>query len=335
MLRPYLTTGIGSLPHTDAREAVNLVIEAFDIPFWPQLPRLSFREQMIAQYAEGLPFIRINEEKQTLRVERAADGEELERFYESYTEDTRLAISEGHAEGLHMFLEMTSGRRFDYIKGHVTGPLTFSLGLSDSGGLPAYYDEELREVYLMGLKGKVRWQVDALRTRGEQVLIFIDEPVASALGSSTYLAVERAEALRLLSEMVQAVKDSGAIPGIHCCGRAEWPLFLESGVGILNFDAYDYGETLAIYPSEIRAFLEKGGVLAWGIVPTTEKINSETGESIYRRFMERLDGLSRFVPETLLRNGIMLTPSCGAGSLTKEETLRVFGLLGELKGRIS
>ncbi len=330
MLKPYATTGIGSLPHTDPEEAVNIVLSSFDIPFWPQLPKLSFLEQMIPQYSEGLPLIRVDWQKNSIMSERGPT-EELERFYESYNEKTRIAISEEYAQGLHAFLRLTKGRRFDYLKGHVTGPLTFTLGLNDATGKPVYYDEELREVYLMGLKAKARWQIDLLKSRAGQVIIFVDEPVASALGSMTYLTVSSGEALRLLTEMVSEIKAQGAIAGIHCCGRADWPLLMESGIEILNFDAYEFSDTLGIYPAEVKRFLEGGGTLAWGIIPTTEAITGETEESIYRLFMEKMDRLSQTVPETLLKERILLTPSCGTASRNKEEAIKIFQLLSRLK----
>ncbi len=330
MLQPYMTTGIGSLPHEDAEAAVQLVLETFDIPFWPQLPKVSFREQMIPQYSEGLPFIRVDSAKKSVWVNRSG-SDELERFYESCSEQTRIAISENFAEGLHAFLRMTKGRRFKWLKGHVTGPLTFTLGLNDYQGKPVYYDEELREVYLMGLQAKARWQIDALKAKAEEVVIFIDEPIASALGSTTYITVEREEALRLLRALTGTIKELGAVPGIHCCGRAEWPLLMESGAGILSFDAYEYGETLGIYREETEAFLKGGGVLAWGIVPTTDAINSETEESLYALFMKRFDKLASLIPASLLKEKILLTPSCGTGSLSEAETLKAFELLIRLK----
>ena len=330
MLYPYLTTGIGSMPHTDAEAAAELVLGTFDIPFWPQLPRVSFREQMIAQFSEGLPFIRVDDERKSVWVNRS-DSDELERFYESCSEETRIAISENFAEGLHAFLRLIKGRHFNCLKGHVTGPLTFTLGLNDHRGRPVYYDEELREVYLMGLNAKARWQADALGARADQVIIFIDEPVAGALGSTAYITVQRAEALRLLKEMVAAIKKCGATAGIHCCGRAEWPFLIESGIEILNFDAYEYGDTLLIYPDELESFLKAGGTLAWGIVPTTEAINSESEESIYALFMKRMEKLASRIPAALLKERILLTPACGAGSLTVDETLKVFELVIRLK----
>ena len=325
-----MTTGIGSLPHTDAAAAAALVLETFDIPFWPQLPRISFREQMIPQYSEGLPFVRVDDERKSVWVNRSG-SDELERFYESCTDETRIAISENFAEGFHAFLRLIRNRHFGCLKGHVTGPLTFTLGLNDHKGRPVYYDEELREVYLMGLAAKARWQVDALKAKADEVIIFIDEPVAGALGSTAYITVERQEALRLLKEMVRAIKNCGAIPGIHCCGRAEWPLLIDSGVEILNFDAYDYGDTLLIYPAEVEAFLKNGGSLAWGIVPTTDAINGESEESVYALFMRRFEKLATRIPASLLKEKILLTPACGAGSLSETEALKVFELIIRLK----
>jgi methionine synthase II (cobalamin-independent) len=334
MLKPFSTTGIGSLPLLDAREACRLILGTFDIPFWPQLPKVSFREHMIPQYSEGMPFARIDVEKETVWVERNS-SDELERFYESWTEESRIAISEDYAKGLHTFLSMGEGGRFDYVKGHVTGPLTFTLGLKESEGKAVYFDEELREISLMLLKAKTRWQIDMLKQHADGVIIFIDEPILSALGSSSYLGVDSEEALRLLKEMTAAVHSAGAVAGIHCCGNADWPLVIRSGADIINFDAYDYVDTIALYPVEFTDFLESDGRLAWGIVPTSDAVRDETPETVRARFDKGMENLSRTIPQSLLLSGILLTPSCGTGSRTVDETLKVFQLLMRLKEELA
>jgi methionine synthase II (cobalamin-independent) len=330
MLKPFLTTGIGSLPHRDAREANRLILDTFDIPFWPQLPALSFREFMVPQYSEGLPFLQIDIQKEAIWIERSS-SDELERFYESWTEESRIAISEDYAKGLHTFLEIIKGKRFDLLKGHVTGPLTFSLGLKDSSGKAVYFDEEFREISLMLLKAKTRWQLDQLKPHAEKVIIFIDEPILSALGSSSYLGVSDTEAARLLKELVDVIRSEGGISGIHCCGNADWPLVISCGPDIINFDAYDYADTLALYPGQFKAFLEHGGCLAWGAVPTSDAISGENPESIIRRFQKGVEKLSVHIPGDLIFSNLLLTPSCGTGSRTVEETLKIFQLLMRLR----
>ncbi|MCL0051806.1 hypothetical protein M1M97_03990, partial [Thermodesulfovibrionales bacterium] len=61
---------------------------------------------------------------------------------------------------------------------------------------------------------------------------------------------------------VSAIEDAGGISGIHCCGRADWPMVTRSGIRIISFDAYEYFDTLAIYHEDIKDFLERGGYLA-------------------------------------------------------------------------
>ncbi len=253
MLKSFLTTGIGSLPHLNAQEACELIFNTFDIPFWPQLPGLSFKELMIPQYSEGLPFLKTDVQKETIWIERNS-SDELERFYESWTEESRISISEDYAQGLHAFLTTVKTKKFEHLKGHVTGPLTFTLGLKDHTGRPVYFDEEFREISLMLLKAKTRWQLDQLKQHAEKVIIFIDEPILSALGSSGYLGVNSAEASRLLKELIDVIRSEGGISGIHCCGNADWPMVINCGPDIINFDAYDYTDTLALYPEEFRSF---------------------------------------------------------------------------------
>jgi hypothetical protein len=330
MFKPFSTTGIGSLPHRDPGEACRLVLETFDIPFWPQLPALSFRESMIPQYCEDMPFLKIDEEREKIWVERN-DSNALSKFYETCSDNWESPVSENYAKGLYAFLARIQNSRFPFLKGHVTGPLTFTLGLKDGAGKLVYYDEELREISLLLLKAKIRWQIKLLNPFADRVVIFIDEPILSALGSTAYIGVDPGEALRLLKETVESVRLAGGIPGIHCCGKADWPLVINSGADIISFDAYDYIETIALYPAEFSGFLKNGGYLAWGIVPTTEVIGVENTVSIKKRFDDSLTHLSKLLPQDLLLSQILLTPSCGTGSRSIEETTKIFKILTELK----
>jgi methionine synthase II (cobalamin-independent) len=328
MFPPFFTTGIGSLPHTDPEEACRLVFETFDMPFWPQLPGLSFRESMIPQFSEGMPSLRIDERREIVWIDK--NDTDLQRFYETYSVGWEITTSKDYAKGLHTFLKIIRDRHFEFLKGHITGPLTFTLGLKDAHGRLVYFDEELREVALIVLKAKIKWQIETLKRFAETVVIFIDEPILSALGSSSYIGVSPDEALRLLKETSDSIKESGGIPGIHCCSNADWPLVINSGVDIISFDAYDYIESIALYPGEFTGFLRNGGHLAWGIVPTTESINKENAGSLKTRFDEGLERLSESMPRDLLLSQILLTPSCGTGSRSREEAVKVFSLLVEV-----
>ncbi|NTU42416.1 MAG: hypothetical protein HGA78_05085 [Nitrospirales bacterium] len=217
------------------------------------------------------------------------------------------------------------------LKGHITGPVTFTLGLKDNFGRLLFFDEELREIASMVLRAKARWQIDILKQHADKVIIFIDEPILSALGSSTYLGVDSAEAARLLGDVVTAITDAGGIPGIHCCGRADWPLVLKSGARIVNFDAFEYFDTIAMYRDELREFLQAGGYLAWGIVPTSDVINSVDDAAVIALMKGHLAKLYEHLPKELVDSRVVITPSCGTGSRSIEETTKIFQLILRLK----
>ncbi|NWF76701.1 MAG: hypothetical protein HXY53_09085 [Nitrospirae bacterium] len=330
MLTPFLTTGIGSMPHTNPDEACRLVLETFDIPFWPQLPKLSFLESMIPQYSEGIPSLRINEAKETVYIQRDEE-DSLMQFYEHYSNDWKCAISEKYSQGIYSFVKILKDRHFQFLKGQTTGPLTLTLGIKDSNGRLIYFDEELREISLLVLNAKIKWQIEFLKPYANKIILFIDEPILSAIGTSAYLGVNSDDAIRMLKETSGAIRKAGGIPGIHCCGKADWPFVINSDVDIISFDAYDYVETISLYPEEFTKFLENGGYLAWGIIPTTDSIKDENVDSIKKRFDTSLRFLSKNLPAVLLLSNILLTPSCGTGSRNVEETIKIFKILKELK----
>jgi hypothetical protein len=178
----------------------------------------------------------------------------------------------------------------------------------------------------------VSWQIDELQTYAEKVLIFIDEPILSALGTSTYVGVSNEEASRMLGEIVAFIQECGGIAGIHCCGKADWPLVLSSGIDVFNYDSYYFWDTLGLYPDDITRFIEKGGVIASGIVPTTDAIRDVTFSGLKEQFERGLVSLEEAgVPSDRLRNQILITPSCGTGSLNTEDALKAFSLLKELR----
>ncbi|HDH49819.1 MAG TPA: hypothetical protein ENH04_00270 [Nitrospirae bacterium] len=331
MLKSFSTTGIGSLPHSDPVEACRVVFDSVDIPFWPQLPHRSFLELMVPQYSEGFPFLRI--EGEDIRVERAED-QAVASFYEAIGNKKGFPISREYAAGLYAFMDILreKDQKLDVVKGHVTGPLTFTLSLTDDQKRPIFFDEEMRELALELLKGKVSWQIDLLRAYADDVIIFIDEPIFSALGTSAYLGVDTAEASRLLSGLVDHIRDCGGISGIHCCSKADWPLVLSSKPDIFNFDAYFFWDTIGLYPEEITSFVNNGGFIAWGVVPTTEAIRDVTTRGLGEQLERGMSSLEKIgIPRDRLLAQALLTPSCGTGSMKVNDAVKVFHLLKELK----
>ncbi|MBI2438853.1 MAG: hypothetical protein HYV36_08605 [Lentisphaerae bacterium] len=342
---PFLATGIGSMPFTDPERAVTLALRTMpEAPFWPQLPKLGLREEMIPQYTEGLPGVVFDDAQKRFYFDTAGDyGPALVAFYEAYlaamdpatgTGDCAcVAMSPAFAHGLHALqarLQREPTRR-PFIKVQTTGPCTFTLGAVDQNRRALYYHEEFREVIVKALAMKCRWQIRLFQPYADTIICFIDEPILSAFGSSTYVGVQRADVVALIAEMVAAIHAEGALAGVHCCGNTEWSILIDAGVDIVNFDAFEYGETIALYRDAVGAHLERGGSLAWGVVPTSAAIREQTVDSLVARCEAMMDFLAgKGIAKRRIVEQAMITPSCGTGAMTPEDAERVFALTPEL-----
>lgn len=332
-LKTGMTTIIGSVPFKTPEQAVSEIISAeLDIPAWPQLPKRGFKELMIPQYSEGMPLVKYDLDNKSITIDTANEERPniLLEFFEKYlAEDPNLfPISKDFSEGFYAFIERYEGQKISWAKGHITGPLTFTLGINDSNGNPIYFDPEIREAAVKLLERKAEWQIEHLKKIAENVLIFVDEPVLSAFGSSAYPGLMQEDVITILNEIFQTIHNCGAIAGSHCCGNTEWSLFTNSEVDLINFDAYEFTGSVALYAQDIKTYLEDGGWLAWGIVPTSEVIAEETTDSIYKKLQENIGKfVSKGISEKLIKERVVLTPSCGLGSLAEEHALKALSVL--------
>jgi len=337
-----MATAIGSTPHTDPATAVEVIFDAIpDAPIWPQLPKRGLYEQMEIQYSEGLPRVVIEEDKGRMFIDTSGDySEDLATFYEAYlaAEETGdcspLAISPQFSAGFPaMEAKLASlGTQVPLVKCQTVGPVSFALTIVDKNKRAIYYNGEFVDAVVKGLAMKCRWQIQKLKPYAENVICFIDEPILSAFGSSTYVSVQRDDVVAKLSEVVDAIHHEGAIAGIHCCGNTEWTIPIDAGVNIVNFDAFEFGETIAIYPDPMKTHLvDRHNALAWGIVPTSKAIREQTVESLVEHFEKLADNLSRAAridKQTIVAQAF-ITPSCGTGTMDVADADRVFKLLKE------
>jgi hypothetical protein len=340
-----LVTAVGSLPHSNPGQAVEMVLHSLEAaPHIPQLSRSDPREQMWIQCTEGLPRFRVDLDNLNYFFDTSGDQlSDVERFYEGYFQVTEgnpaddFAIGTEYGKGIHTFLERlrTENRKRQFIKVQVTGPLSFGLTVTDENKRPIFYHPLFRDVAVKGMGLKAVWLLDTFKPFAENVIVFFDEPSLSAYGSSAFLGVSKSDVIESLDDVISMVVDKGGIPGVHCCGNTDWGILMETATRIINFDAVDYMETLALYGSQLAGFLERGGVLAWGAVPNTERVEQETSDDTVRRIREGIALLEKSgVDRGALTRKLLVTPACGCVGLTLEQTQKVYDLLSELEERL-
>ncbi len=313
-----LATAVGSMPHVDPQKACSIVLTHLpEIPAWPQLPKRSFKENMYAQYSEGFPGIVVEDER--IWVDRSRDlSKPLEHLYSAYLENRvdGHAMGQDYAAGFHVFLKEVKRIKPMAVKGQVTGPISFGLTVTDQNRRPLLYDEVLADALAKHLRLKAAWQERALRSVFPRTIIFVDEPYLTSIGSA-FVSFPKEQVVTLIDEVLGGIS---GLKGIHCCGNTDWSVLLQTSLDILNFDAYSYGESISLYPAEVKSFLDRGGVIAWGIVPNSEDtIVRETAASLVDRLVESMGLLSRKgVNYDAIKSQCLITPSCSLASMSPE-----------------
>jgi len=324
-----LPTIIGSMPHTDAGKACSLVTKYLrDIPAWPQLPKRSWKEGMGVQFSQGFPGLA--EKENNIFVDRSKDiNKPLEELYQAYLDNDfdKYPVGADYAAGLHQLLS-TTGLQPLAVKGQVTGPVSWGLIVTDVSKRPVLYDEILSDAAAKLLRLKAAWQEKMLSRISKKTIIFVDEPSMASYGSA-YFSLPKERVISLLEDVLDGIS---GVKGIHCCGNTDWSLILGTSTDILSFDTYNFAQSLTLYPDEVKQFLDRGGAIAWGIVPNTEEsVGKETVASLRERLEEAMAPFTRQgIPFRQLVAQGLLTPSCSLSYLSEDSSAFTLELLAKL-----
>jgi hypothetical protein len=341
---------IGSLPLSSHRQAVELIFRFTpEIPLWPQLPALS-REGMVRQFIDGFPGLIDHGRKYWVDSDSDDFPGQMASFYEEFfigesqphlPDVCCFSLPPDTARGFFTFTEMLEGGHYSpvTVKGQVTGPVTTGIGVRDHRGAVLLHDDNLRDILVKLLGGKARWQVERLKRYCAAVppLVFIDEPGMVSFGSTAFAGISRELASETVSPLIASIKGAGGLAGIHICANGDWEPALASGADIISFDAYSYFDHFILYRDHLASFLESGGILAWGIVPTSDPdaVVREQVESLYEAWKVQLEALCSlgFTSQYVVSRSL-IAPACGTGSLSPGLAEKVLSMTRGLADRI-
>ena len=285
------TTAMGILPHDQVDPALQLALSV-DIPFWPQLPHVSYYEDMYVQAGEHFPGMVLLPEKNSLRFDTNKFYEELPELLDHWSDLDYFDISPAYSAVYHRFLELDlSG--FVAIRGQMEGPVSFGLKVLDEGDRPIIFNDEVRPLLMDFLARRVQAQLTRLKEKHPKAFMFVDEPGLQFVFSSVsgYTDISAKEDLDRFFSQIEPPR------GIHLCGNPDWEFLLNRDIDILSMDTFTNGEILKAYSKHFKRFLERGGVIGWGIIPTWHEA---VGEANIEQLTEYLEGLW----DVLVREGI-------------------------------
>lgn len=326
------TTAMAVMPHKDADRALDLAL-TMDIPFWPQLPHVSYTEDMYVQAAEHFPGILLDMENRTLRFSMEKFIIEFEETMAHFDEPEYFDISKEYSVVYHRFLEMDlSGR--PAIRGQLEGPISFGFNVLDQDKRPILFEDTVRSFMLEFMSKRINVQLERLKQMNSNAFMFVDEPGLQFLFSalSGYDSTKAKSDMEDFFAMIQRPR------GIHLCGNPDWDFLLNLDLDILSLDIYQNGEIFASYSKSIKRFLDRGGIIVWGVVPTNfEPFETENINTLEARLTEVLNflidkGIDR---EFLISRSLISPATCCLVNPDGEKTVeKAFKVVTELSQRL-
>ncbi len=338
-LNPGSRLAVGSLPHLDAPAAVQSQLRFFaEIPAWPQLPKRSPKEAMLCQGLLGIPGMVWTDSQKPLWTLRSADTEEALELLISENEAAKLHRASFHqdeAPGFELFLEILKRDKLDSVKavkGQCVGPVTLGLHLMDEAGRPVLSSKPHMEVLVEYLVMHARWQATRLAQSGKPVVFFIDEPSVNGSFAPEAYGLKWADLEGWYDGLLSRLQEEGILTGIHCCGPGPWDWVFRTPVEIFHLDAFRYFDEAERQAGAFSAFMRKGGVVAWGLVPTQKSRGAfpEPAE-LLTRWTDGVKSLTRkgLAPAEIAGRSFFST-SCGLGNSglpMAEEAVRCLDML--------
>ncbi|HET9728962.1 MAG TPA: hypothetical protein VFR41_06045 [Acidimicrobiia bacterium] len=308
-------TGVGSLPHRDAHAAAALVLRCLpDLPAAPQLPARTRREGIVAQWADAISGVGVQ-----------PDGSLVADALSSRAAIEPVFTRESHA-GLLTFLDVaaTQARPPRHLKTQIVGPLTLGVALLEAG--------VAADVAFPLAARTVRAWIDATealvasKLPGSSLVLFLDEPALVLWRAEG--PTERETAIDLLSTTLASAH---ALMGVHVCGHGDLRLALDAGPDVAHLDvgALDLDDALWL-----ARFLDGGGWIAWGAIPTHRPVG-EQPQPLWHALVDRWCELTRRGCDPVrLRSQALVAPACGLAGHGTSQAERAMLLAREIGNRV-
>jgi hypothetical protein len=275
-LPAWATTGVGSLPHTFPEYAAAHVVGEYDVPFCPQLPRLE--GDMVLEWLGADP----------LRCGWTPDRDrERPAAWDAFL---AALARRPPAHGV--------------VKLQVTGPVTLARALEPDDERAA---APLAREIAVWLAANAAGQVAALRTRGLNAVLVVDEPALAA---------------RAAPETVwDPLRAAAPAWGLHLCCAVPWDVVERAEPDVVSFDLAVGG--LDRRGARVLArHLARGGRVAWGVLAAHKAERAAHAAWRLSAALARLGASPAAVGPSSL-----LTASCGTGRLSPRREAEVTAAL--------
>jgi hypothetical protein len=325
-------TGVGSLPFVEPARAIEFVVRhAPEVPFWPQLRRMSPREAMVPQLLGGA-FKHVTPVRGEYAYQIPRDR--IDRFVAALSRDD-ARLEPANAAGFYAFVEAAGRGTFPQAraaKGQIMGPVTTLCGL-ESDGTPLVELADVRGPLADHVVRIASWQAETLLRVFSSVVMVLDEAyLGVALRTRPAVGAAMVELLR---SAVLRIRRPGVLVGLHCCDQLPFAAVHEISPDVLSFDAHHGSEAFAA-DAHARRFLAEGGHVAWGWVPTRDDLSGVDADVVAARWWgaaHRMSQGDEGIDVERIRCRSLVTASCGLAGYSDATCERSFELARDITRR--
>lgn len=302
------TTAMGIMPHTDIERAIKLAL-SLDIPFFPQLPHVSFYEDMYAQTSQNFPGIIINPGDGTIGFNSAKFERELSDYSRKMADPETFALTPEYSVAYRHFLRQDL-HGFPAIRGQITGPVSFGFRVTDENLRPIIYNDEVRPLLFDFIQRKANLQYQQLKEKNDHAFVWLDEPGLGWVfsGLSGYSDIQAKQDYQSLLAGFEGPK------ALHLCANVNLPYLLKLGLDILSFDAYQIELMPKGYAGAVAEFIQGGGIISWGIVPTDSvnlgKESPETLAALVLRYWDTVSANAGVTSQQIAEQALIAPARC-------------------------
>ncbi|MFT3661636.1 MAG: vitamin-B12 independent methionine synthase [Gordonia sp. (in: high G+C Gram-positive bacteria)] len=301
-----VATGIGSMPGTDPRAAVDVVVGEVGLPYLPELPARGVGADLLGRTAGLLVGIPVDYVHRTYRL-AASPTAETRRARDHLRWDLDAVEELWETRGLR--------GRTEVLKVQACGPFTFAAHVELRGGHKLVRDRGALHDVAESLAAGLGEQAAELERRlGVRTVVQLDEPSIGSVIDGTVTPLTRLDPIPPIPvpDVAEILETFAARLGrpllLHSCAAPRWELLRRVpsyGVSLdftqLRESDYDpLGETL-----------DAGRVVAAGVVPATDPglSSNQVADDLVARLTGLIDRIG--LPRTVFAEQFLVTPVCG------------------------
>lgn len=307
----------GALAYSDLDPTVRMVAKLFEkTPYLPFLPNITPEDTILKRTLGNIPGVALNGKKVIFQLGSDKYKQALADLEKACNNPTKGLLEPYAIESVFMEKFECLIRKFKSTEAcvNILGPFTLSQILMAAADEQMPADKSFKKLFIQAVCVKALWAINKIKEISKSTIpiIVLEEPMLAKLGNikrvNEDITVDYVTGM--LAKVVEKIQPTGALLAVQCFDKCDWKIPINAGIDIISFDAYNNPNNLCIIPEHITNFLERGGKINWGIVPTKNEsiVKNINLDLIEKRFLNTLEGLVLAgVPRPLVYNSALVS----------------------------